>query len=187
MGNEKIVGNNLKLEAKARKEEEEERVSEISPTLLLFVDRRVLLGVLILAEGLFLSLLPKSLLSLFFFEFFEEQGKKKVPISRVFLFLFFSLGDFERMIRLWILALQMSELFVSSVVHLVYGFYIFSTAVAFDLSQALNDCFKPNVNIGVEEDESRGGSPSVDGLPPIVLVHGIFGFGKGVRCYFPFL
>ena len=90
-----------------------------------------------------------------------------------------------KMIRLWILALQMSELFVSSVVHLVYGFYIFSTAVASDLSQAWNDYFKPNVNIEMMEDEPRRGSPSVDGLPPIVLIHGIFGFGKGVRSYFP--
>lgn len=92
-----------------------------------------------------------------------------------------------KMIRLWVLALQMSELFVSSVVHLVYGFYIFSTAVASDLSQTLNDYFKPNVNIETKEVGTEGGRRlTVDGLPlpPIVLVHGIFGFGKGVRSRF---
>ncbi|CAL5421300.1 unnamed protein product [Camellia sinensis] len=53
------------------------------------------------------------------------------------------------------------------------------TAVAGDLSQALNEyIFKPNVNIGIKEEVSKG-STSSDGLPPIVLVHGIFGFGKG--------
>ncbi|KAL5583218.1 hypothetical protein UlMin_015660 [Ulmus minor] len=80
------------------------------------------------------------------------------------------------MIRLWVAYLQLAELFVSSIVHLLYGFYIFSSGVAGDLSQALNDlCFKPNVNIDVSE----GTVANVDNLPPIVLVHGIFGFGKG--------
>lgn len=75
-------------------------------------------------------------------------------------------------------ALQLWELFVSSLVHLLYGFYIFSSAVAGDLSQSLNDLFKPNVNIGVGDAEGPVGNKD---LPPIVLVHGIFGFGKGVR------
>ncbi|KAF9605301.1 hypothetical protein IFM89_015917 [Coptis chinensis] len=81
------------------------------------------------------------------------------------------------MFRLWVLVLQYLELCVSSWVHLLYGFYIFSTAVAIDLSQALNECFKPNINIGVKIDEPI--SNSSNDLPPIVLVHGIFGFGKG--------
>lgn len=92
MGNEKIVGNNLKLEAKARKEEEEERVSEISPTLLLFVDRRVLLGVLILAEGLFLSLLRRSLLSLFSLNFLRSEEKRRFPSQGCFFFFSFRWG-----------------------------------------------------------------------------------------------
>ncbi|KAL6983734.1 hypothetical protein U1Q18_017113 [Sarracenia purpurea var. burkii] len=80
--------------------------------------------------------------------------------------------------RLWIFALQLSELFVCSLVHLLYGFYIFSTAVAGDLSQALNGYFfKSKVNTEVKEEFK--GSINADGLPPIVLVHGIFGFGKG--------
>ncbi|XP_037497199.1 lipase [Jatropha curcas] len=87
------------------------------------------------------------------------------------------------MIRWWISALELTELFVSTLVHLVYGFYIFSTAVAGDLSQTLNEWFyKPNMNIVVKEEESRGISKTTtsgDDLPPIVLVHGIFGFGKG--------
>ena len=81
------------------------------------------------------------------------------------------------MIKLWMVTcLQLAELFVSSVVHLIYGFYIFSTAVAGDVSQKLSDyLFKSNV--GGETDQSQS---NVEGLPPIVLVHGIFGFGKGV-------
>ncbi|KAK7855874.1 lipase [Quercus suber] len=85
------------------------------------------------------------------------------------------------MIRWWVLSLQLAELLVSSMVHLLYGFYIFSSAVAGDLSQALNEClFKANnTNVVVKEDVPKGTSTSVDSLPPIVLVHGIFGFGKG--------
>ncbi|XVF85030.1 hypothetical protein PTKIN_Ptkin17bG0085900 [Pterospermum kingtungense] len=82
------------------------------------------------------------------------------------------------MIRWWISSLQLAELFVSSIVHLFYGFYIFSTAVAGDLSQALSDWFfKPNASLEVKREDPSG--TNVDGLPPIVLVHGIFGFGKG--------
>lgn len=65
-------------------------------------------------------------------------------------------------------------------VHFLYGLYIFSTAVAGDLCLALNKClFKLNVNVEVKEDVPGGASPNVKSLPPIVLVHGIFGFGKG--------
>lgn len=89
-------------------------------------------------------------------------------------------NSLNKMIRLWIAALQLSELFVSTMVHVLYGFYIFSSAVAGDLSQALNELFfKPNANI--ETKELVPSDTSVNGaLPPIVLVHGIFGFGKGV-------
>ena len=88
------------------------------------------------------------------------------------------------MIRLWVFFLQLVELFVSSMVHLLYGFYIFSSAVAGDLSQALNEYFcKPDMSV-----EIKGAMPieksNVDDLPPIVLVHGIFGFGKGVSGQF---
>ncbi|GLT64064.1 hypothetical protein SLA2020_365780 [Shorea laevis] len=84
------------------------------------------------------------------------------------------------MIRWWVAALQLAELFVSSVVHMLYGFYIFSTAVAGDLSLALNEyLFKPNMNVEVKEDVPRGPSANAENLPPIVLVRGIFGFGKG--------
>ncbi|XP_073144951.1 uncharacterized protein [Henckelia pumila] len=83
------------------------------------------------------------------------------------------------MIRWWISALQWTELFVSSLVHMVYGFYIFSTAVGGDLSQALSDwIFKPNVAHGLKVEDSKK-TTGADDLPPIVLVHGIFGFGKG--------
>ncbi|RAL40004.1 hypothetical protein DM860_008144 [Cuscuta australis] len=84
-----------------------------------------------------------------------------------------------KMIRWWIASLQLAELFVTSVVHLVYGFYIFSTAVAGDLSLGLSDWFfKPNLENGLKAEEPNKIS-SVTDLPPIVLVHGIFGFGKG--------
>ncbi|KAL8550528.1 hypothetical protein ACS0TY_009089 [Phlomoides rotata] len=83
------------------------------------------------------------------------------------------------MIRWWISSLQLVEVFVSSIVHLLYGFYIFSTAVAGDLSQTISDSlFKPNLASGLHTDDSEK-FPSVNDLPPIVLVHGIFGFGKG--------
>ena len=85
------------------------------------------------------------------------------------------------MFRLWISSLQLLELFLSSLVHLLYGFYIFSSAVAGDLSQTINDLFfKPNLASGLQTDESeKQKSITSDDLPPIVLVHGIFGFGKG--------
>lgn len=67
---------------------------------------------------------------------------------------------------------------MSSIIHLLYGFYIFSTGVAGDLSQALSDYFyKPQMNIEVKKEMAK---EKTDDLPPIVLVHGIFGFGKGV-------
>ena len=85
------------------------------------------------------------------------------------------------MIRLSIAALQLSEVFVSSLVHMLYGFYIISTALAGDFSQALNEwIYKPYSNVReVTIDDSKILTSAVD-LPPIVLVHGIFGFGKGV-------
>jgi hypothetical protein len=86
------------------------------------------------------------------------------------------------MLRLWFSYLQLVELFVSSLVHLLYGFYIFSSAVAGDLSMVLNEYFqKPNMNV-VEDKQKLNLDKKHDDndLPPIVLVHGIFGFGKGV-------
>ncbi|CAL4900729.1 unnamed protein product [Urochloa decumbens] len=95
--------------------------------------------------------------------------------------------------------LSLMELGVSAAVHLVFGFYVFSTAVAADISQAAaaSGCLllrRPppapategalvDVAAAGERDERRGDAPVVlDGSPPpIVLVHGIFGFGKGVR------
>ena len=74
--------------------------------------------------------------------------------------------------------LGLVELIISSAVHLLYGFYIFSTAVAWDLSQALTGTktVKPPSDERKEEEEAV-----LDGsVPPIVLVHGIFGFGQGV-------
>ncbi|XP_055810352.1 uncharacterized protein LOC129880378 [Solanum dulcamara] len=83
-------------------------------------------------------------------------------------------------VRWWITALQLTELFVSSLVHLAYGFYIFSTAVAGDLSQALSDCFyKNNLEVNLKSEDAKENVTSTKDLPPIVLVHGIFGFGKG--------
>jgi hypothetical protein len=97
------------------------------------------------------------------------------------------------MIRWWTSALQLTELFVSTVVHLLYGLYIFSTALAGDLSPVMNEWFfKANVNGVVKEEETKeiltttataATETSVDDLPPVVLVHGIFGFGKGVTCF----
>ena len=94
--------------------------------------------------------------------------------------------------------LRLMELGVSAAVHLAFGFYVFSTAVAADISQAAaaSGSFllrRPpappaaegalvDVAAAGERDERAGAAPVVlDGSPPpIVLVHGIFGFGKGV-------
>nr|CAD1831511.1 unnamed protein product [Ananas comosus var. bracteatus] len=71
----------------------------------------------------------------------------------------------------------------SAAVHLLFGLYILSTAVASDLSQAAADCFRPSTfNFATAEQEGKGGKTVVlahSPQPPIVLVHGIFGFGKG--------
>ena len=94
---------------------------------------------------------------------------------------FFSFAEFASMIRLWIDALHFTELFLSSFVHLVYGFYIFSSAVAGDLSQAFHRRFLfPSPKVENKHDFSTPTIPNPHTLPPIVLVHGIFGFGQGV-------
>ncbi|KAJ3676528.1 hypothetical protein LUZ60_003940 [Juncus effusus] len=83
------------------------------------------------------------------------------------------------------LIISLIELFISTTVHVIFGFYIFSTAVASDLSQAATGCFRPNIfNLTARQEEEKKGKVVVlDGSPelppPIVLVHGIFGFGKG--------
>ena len=84
----------------------------------------------------------------------------------------------KKMMKLWMVtSLELAELFVSAMVHLLYAFYIFSTAVAGDISKNVNDYFfKSNMDVN-DSDQSQS---NVEGLPPIVLVHGIFGFGKGV-------
>lgn len=79
-------------------------------------------------------------------------------------------------------SLSLLELFVSTVVHLLFGFYVFSFAVALDLTQALSKALWSHVvvddDVHVKHEKSRSSSSS--NIPPIVLVHGIFGFGKGV-------
>lgn len=81
---------------------------------------------------------------------------------------------------LMVSAIQVAELSVSSVVHMFYGLYIFSSAVAGDLTQSLSESiFKPKGTIEVRQIDQEK-TKDVNDLPPIVLVHGIFGFGKGV-------
>lgn len=79
-------------------------------------------------------------------------------------------------------ALQLAELSVSSVVHALFGLYIFSSAVAGDLTQSLSESiFNPKKTIvEVKQIDQEKTTDVNDLLPPIVLVHGIFGFGKGV-------
>lgn len=91
--------------------------------------------------------------------------------------------------RLWIGILEASELVVSVLVHFLCGFYIFSSALAPDLSQAITGYFWPAASGGEEDGKksSKDGTLVKEGeevkdktsSPPIVLVHGIFGFGKG--------
>lgn len=86
----------------------------------------------------------------------------------------FHLRFCRMIVKWWVTAFQLTELFVSSLVHLSYGFYLFSTAVAGDVSQSVtNWIFKPKF-------EGNKEIKSSNDLPPIVLVHGIFGFGEGV-------
>ncbi|KAK9137033.1 hypothetical protein Sjap_007627 [Stephania japonica] len=87
-------------------------------------------------------------------------------------------GFLKPMFGLWIGVLQLSELFVSSVVHLAYGFYIFSSAVALDVTQIFGEHLRPSLRIDVEMENETQKAKS-DAVPPIVLVHGIFGFGQG--------
>ncbi|KAK1365735.1 Alpha/beta-Hydrolases superfamily protein [Heracleum sosnowskyi] len=82
------------------------------------------------------------------------------------------------MFRLSSAALQCLEVFVSSLVHVIYGFYIFSTALAGDVSQSLNGWFHKNKCSDIIR-VTDANSQSFNHLPPIVLVHGIFGFGTG--------
>lgn len=83
--------------------------------------------------------------------------------------------------------LFISELFLSSIIHMLFGFYIFSSAVAADLSRTLIGSIRPNYAIeetrirsSIHELREGEASSFPNSLPPIVLVHGIFGFGKGV-------
>ncbi|KAF8083008.1 hypothetical protein N665_0795s0005 [Sinapis alba] len=75
-------------------------------------------------------------------------------------------------------ALQLAELLVSSVVHILFGLYLFSSAIAGDLTQTfLESIFRPKPTIEVIKQGNT--TTQVNDLIPIVLVHGIFGFGEG--------
>ncbi|XP_020593042.1 uncharacterized protein LOC110033414 [Phalaenopsis equestris] len=85
--------------------------------------------------------------------------------------------------RLSIGFLRLNELLLSSAVHLLFGFYIFSSAVASDLWQSLPGGIRPfspsNEVVKEEDSKVKMAAMDVSPPPPIVLVHGIFGFGKG--------
>ncbi|CAL9092124.1 unnamed protein product [Musa textilis] len=88
------------------------------------------------------------------------------------------------MARLSIGILSLTELSVSAAIHLLFAFYILSSAMASDLFQVLTDCLRLNVvklGTGGKEEDSKEKVLVLEGSPPppIVLVHGIFGFGKG--------
>ncbi|KAK3126859.1 hypothetical protein QOZ80_7AG0564070 [Eleusine coracana subsp. coracana] len=86
-----------------------------------------------------------------------------------------------RWLRAWLLGA--AELLVSAVVHLGYGFYIFAAAVVADVSLSLVEGLTGWGEGGVTKGsvvEGEDEAAVLDGaVPPIVLVHGIFGFGKG--------
>lgn len=122
------------------------------------------------------------------FFFIKEKPRKKKQEEEGSLFLDKPFFFFKKMFRFSIAALQLLELFVSSVVHLLYGGYIFSSAVAGDLSLALNDLFfKSNIEGTITDNNRVLANSDHNDLPPIVLVHGIFGFGKGVFSSFSYL
>lgn len=87
-------------------------------------------------------------------------------------------------------ALGVAELLVSAAIHLGYAFYIFGTAVAADVSASLVKGLMAGGGVAkdvVVDGEDEAAAVLDDGaVPPIVLVHGIFGFGKGVRSSFCF-
>jgi hypothetical protein len=88
-------------------------------------------------------------------------------------------------------AVGAAELLVSAVVHLGYAFYIFGTAVIADVSASLVKALMAagggGVAKGVAVEGEDEAAAVLDGaVPPIVLVHGIFGFGKGVRTFHSF-
>ncbi|KAL6844451.1 hypothetical protein ACP4OV_026124 [Aristida adscensionis] len=81
-------------------------------------------------------------------------------------------------------ALGAAELLVSAVTHVGYAFYLFGAAVAADASAALAAGLSLAGGGGVAknvaaEDEDEAAALLDGTVPPIVLVHGIFGFGKG--------
>ncbi|KAJ0247627.1 Alpha/beta-Hydrolases superfamily protein [Hirschfeldia incana] len=77
-------------------------------------------------------------------------------------------------------ALQLAELLISSVVHILFGLYLFSSAIAGDLTQTLvESVFIPKPTVEVSKQGNTTTTTQVNDLTPIVLVHGIFGFGKG--------
>ncbi|PUZ69342.1 hypothetical protein GQ55_2G100100 [Panicum hallii var. hallii] len=78
-------------------------------------------------------------------------------------------------------ALGAAELLVSAAVHLGYAFYVFGTAVAADVAASLvKGLMAGGVAKGVAVGSVDEAAAVLDGaVPPIVLVHGIFGFGKG--------
>ncbi|XP_004489792.1 uncharacterized protein [Cicer arietinum] len=69
---------------------------------------------------------------------------------------------------LWNVYQQLVELFVSSMLILFYGFYIFGTGVAQDLSHSMVQNYETDVTHPKDDDD----------MPPIVFVHGFFGFGS---------
>ncbi|PWZ15378.1 Lipase [Zea mays] len=80
-------------------------------------------------------------------------------------------------------ALGVAELLVSAAIHLGYAFYIFGTAVAADVSVSLVKGLMAGGGVAKDvavDGEDEAAAVLDDGaVPPIVLVHGIFGFGKG--------
>ncbi|KAJ6807384.1 uncharacterized protein M6B38_397360 [Iris pallida] len=82
------------------------------------------------------------------------------------------------MVRLSMGVLSLTELFVSTALHLFYGLYIFSTGVVSDFSETLFSFPSFKISNPIVEEEEDKGKRNISPTP-IVLVHGIFGFGKG--------
>ncbi|XP_057948770.1 uncharacterized protein LOC131144254 [Malania oleifera] len=79
--------------------------------------------------------------------------------------------------RLWIRILEASELLVNAAITVFYALYIVSTALSLNLLNALFN--KTIAEEEVEADKTESSSSVDGGLPPVVMVHGLFGFGKG--------
>lgn len=75
--------------------------------------------------------------------------------------------------------LKLPWILITGLVPLFFGIFMLIKAVASDLSAASTESCNPNVD-PVEGEVLSNQRRKICKLPPVVLVHGVFGFGEGV-------